>query len=249
MFGLLTCILKLNVWRVGPDRSKVVEGVIPFSTGDNEPMHAVWTLVTAAGLLALFGVVEALVRSGAPAEATRRFAHIVGALAAAAFPLYLEEADVLVLGATFTFLLIWTDKRHLLRGIHGVRRPTLGAQTFPIGLAGGALIAWPHPAAVSFGALVLGFADTAAAVGGGENRRHGWRIPDGRKTVAGSLSFFAVAFVLAMAFGVAVGDPRIERALIVAAMLSVLEGIAPFGLDNLVLPPAAAILGVVVLGL
>lgn len=124
------------------------------------------TLATAAALLALFALTENAWHRGFPPDVTRRLAHVVGAGAAATFPIYLQLRNVLVLAAGFTAFLTYTWLRGSLVSIHGVTRPSAGAALFPAGLGLAALAAWDHPAAFAFAALVLAFADPAAALVG-----------------------------------------------------------------------------------
>ena len=212
-------------------------------------MEAALTLLTAIALAGLFGTTQWLARRGASTQTTRRLAHVVGAIAASLAPLYLHLRDVLLLVVASCLFLTWTSSRHRLRSIHEASRDGVGAQTFPLGLALAAVAAWPHPLAYSFGALVLGLADPAAAVVGTRAAGYGWRIPSGRKTAAGSMTFFAVTLVLALAFGIGVEGFTLAGSVVTALLLTAIEGLSPFGIDNLVLPLAAALLGMTLLGL
>jgi dolichol kinase len=77
----------------------------------------------------------------------------------------------------------------------------------------------------------------------------GWRVTGGQKSTSGSLTFFLVSGALATIFGLASGEPHLPRALAVAAILTMIEGSLGYGLDNLLLPVSAAVLGETLLGL
>ena len=201
------------------------------------------TLATAAGFLALFAASEATFHRGIPADTTRRLTHVAGAGAAATFPLYLQLRDVLLLACAFTTFLAYTCIRESLNSIHGVTRPSAGALFFPIGLGCAALVAWGHPMAFAFGALVLALADPAAGAMGGRVTSLSWRVPGGTKSLCGSLALFVVVAGLGAIFGIAVGDLRPVKLAAAAAVLSVIEGSLGYGLDNLLLPLAASVLG------
>jgi dolichol kinase len=194
-------------------------------------------------------VSELLVHAGVSAETTRRVAHLVGAGTAATFPLYLQLRDVLVLAGTCTLFLTYTWMRGSLRSIHAVLRPSIGAPLFPLGLGLAALAAWGRPAAIAFAALVLAIADPAAAVAGKRSASTGWRVIGGRKSLSGSLMVFLVSGALATTFSVAAQEPHLLGVLAVATLLTIIEGSLGYGLDNLALPLAAALLGETLLGL
>lgn len=212
-------------------------------------MHLLLDALTAAALLGLFAVAQRFWRRGASTEATRLGVHVAGASAAATFPLYLALPDVVFLGMSFTGFLAVTWARGWIRSVHGVRRPTVGALVFPGGLTGAALLTWSHPAAYSFGALVLALADPAAHLIGHDMRSWSWSVPGGTKSTAGSVAFFAVALILACLFGRAWGTTALFPVVLVCFLLTALEGALGYGLDNLPVPIAAAMLGQYALGL
>ena len=212
-------------------------------------MNPIADLATVLALLVLFAVVELLRHRGATAETTRRLTHVACGGVAAIFPLYLELADVIVLGAISTIVLVWTSVRGSLLSVHGVARPTIGALVFPVGGVLAALVVWDRPAALAYGMLVLALADPAAGVTGKLVGGLGWRVFGGRKTVAGSLAFFGVAALLGIVFALPTGSVPVVAVLTVALLLTLIEGSLGYGLDNLLLPLLAGLLGAAYLGL
>lgn len=212
-------------------------------------MEWLLTAASAVALLGLFALTETARRRGLRAETTRRFAHAAGAGVAALFPLYLQLRDVLFLATLSTAFLLATWWHDRLGSIHAVTRPTAGALIFPIGLALAAVVAWPHPRAFAFAALVLALADPAAAIAGERLRGPAWRLAGSRKTLSGSLAFFVVSAALGLMFAASSSEMRPMAAVVVAAALTAIEGCLGYGLDNLPLPVAAAILGETLLSL
>lgn len=184
-----------------------------------------------------------------PSEATRGAVHAVGAGATATFPAYLALPDVVLLGAVFSAFLSWTYARGAIPSVHAVRRASLGALVFPIGLTAAAAISWTRPSAFSYGALVLALADPLAAYAGRTIPSPQWHVPGGSKSLAGSLTFFAVVLALGTLVALIVQDGVAPGALIaVAAVLTTTEALLGYGLDNLPVPILAAALGAHALG-
>lgn len=206
-------------------------------------MRVLPLLGTTVGLLSLFAASEFVRRHGLPAETTRRLVHITGAGTTALFPFYLRLREVVVLAIAFTLFLGWTRLRGSLKSVHAVTRPTLGAVVFPIGLLLAAVAVWPHPAAFSYAALMLAFADPAASVLGQRFASLSWPVAGGRKSVLGSMTFFAVAAALGSAFALAAGNGALLAVVGVAAVLTGVEAMLGYGLDNLFIPVLAGLLG------
>ncbi len=193
-----------------------------------------------ACVAALFASPELLRRGGLPAETTRRYTHAGGAAMAAVLPAFASLREVVALGLFLTTVLAWARSRGLLSSVHGVERPTLGATLFPAGLVLAALVSWKDQIAYVLAALVLALADPAAAIAGriGGPR---WRVIGRRKSLAGSAAFFATTLAIGLAAR-AMGAPLSIRAMLsTAAGSAAVEGALGFGLDDLAVPPFAAI--------
>jgi hypothetical protein len=203
-------------------------------------MHVAELAAFLLAIGALFASAEILWRRGVGADATRRYTHAAGASVAALLPAFLTLEEAVALAALVTGVLGWTRRRGLLRSVHAVDRPTLGATLFPLGLAVAVIIGWPFPSAFTLGALTFALADPAAALVGARVRSPTWPVWKGTKSLAGSLAFASV--VLALGLIAATWVPMSIGAIVVVAVgLAVVEGSLGFGLDNLVLPPLAVI--------
>ena len=211
-------------------------------------MRALPLILTALGQAGVLGAIEVLGRWGLRPELTRRLAYVVGAASVAVLPFFLTLTELVVLGVFFTGVLAWTWLRHQLDSVHAVQRPTVGALVFPAGLLAGAWVGWGHLLAIAFGALVLALADPCAAWVGGRSRGPGWRVPGGRKTLAGAAAFV----VTTVGVGVALAgfSPGRLPALVAAALLlAAVEATVGYGLDNLSIPPLASLLATTWLGM
>lgn len=202
--------------------------------------HPVELTAFLASVAALFASSEILRRRGVAADTTRRYTHACGAAMAALLPAFASLGECVALGAGVAVILAWTRSRGLLASVHGVERPTLGATLLPVGLVLAAVIGWEVRPSYILAALVLALADPAAAIAG-QMGGPSWGVMRGRKSLAGSAAFFATVIALGLA-GRALGAPlSIGAILATAAAVTVVEGSLGFGLDNLAVPPLAAI--------
>lgn len=205
-----------------------------------ETVHPAELIAFGLLIAALFGSAEVLRRRGVGADTTRRYTHAAGASVAALLPALLSLAETVALGGAIAAILAWTHRRGLLRSVHGVERPTLGAAFFPLGLALAAIVGWDQPASYALGTLTFALADPAAAIVGERIGGPGWTVWRGRKSLAGSLTFVGVTLLIGLvaSFWAPFGLGPIA---VVAVVLGVIEGLLGFGLDNLVLPPIAVL--------
>lgn len=181
-------------------------------------------------------------------EATRKTVHVLAGLLAATLPWYLSYREVILLGISFSVLLVMSQWLNLLPSVHAVNRRTIGEITFPVGLLLMAILYFrENPAAFQLGALVLALGDSSASLIGQAFGRREYLIFGTRKTYEGSLTFLFVALVLIIVFAAGVQPitmATVIKALAVGVTLMVFEAVAVRGWDNLVLPVAAATLSI-----
>jgi phytol kinase len=205
-----------------------------------ERVHAAELAAFVLLIGALFASAELLRLRGVDADATRRYTHAAGASVAALLPALLSLAETVAVGAAVAAILAWTHRHGLLRSVHGVERPTLGAALFPLGLALAAIVGWAQPASYLLGTLTFALADPAAATVGERIRSPRWAVWRGTKSLGGSLAFVGVTLLIGViaSFWAPLGLIAIVA---VAVILGVIEALLGFGLDNVVLPPVAVL--------
>ena len=208
-----------------------------------------WILVFVLAFASVLSATELLGRRKIlRPDDSRKVAHVGSALVALPMPWLLGWGSIVVLGVGFVVVLTVTDRAGVLPSVHGVDRTTWGEVFLPAGVA---LLAATSPshAAWVYGILVMGLSDSIAGLTGQHLGRHHFRIGPSSKTVEGSLSFFAVTLVIGLAL--TIGDEGFDQVAVpllgvglAALVLTAVEAVLPWGLDNLVLPVlAAALLG------
>ncbi len=204
------------------------------------PPLAFWAFSGLFG--ALFVLMEVVKRrTQIRGTVTRKILHVSTALISMALPSYLTPGWLLVLAGVFTGVLALSKAFKVFTSIHEVPRKTWGEVVFPLGIG---LAAWlvyygldldPELAtrALRFGLLTMGILDVAAEWGG--------QIPSPKlwfgKSVAGSLSFFAVGLMLCAAHGIPLSITAVGSIF----GLAVSESVLGRGLDNLALPSLGAL--------
>ncbi len=204
-------------------------------------------------LLASVGVGEGLWRLGWPAESSRRAVHVLVGLATAASPLWFESPrGIAVLAAGFLVANAVALGRGWLPSVHAVDRRSWGTVTFPLALLVALALCWGplgrHVVALQAAFAGLALADPAASWVGTRLRRPGrYQAGGAPKSVAGSLAFAVVAFVVtclvlhlgteaggAAGGGAAGGGAAVVGAgVAVAALATVAEALGRSGWDNL----------------
>lgn len=164
-------------------------------------------------------------------ELTRKATHIaVGVVAVLGYlegPLWLYAASI----AGLTVFLVITQRRRLLKGLHGVERPSFGELFFPLGLLAPLPLTLSHPEIYITSILVVTFADSAAGLVGHLRQKQ-------TKSVEGSLAFLVVAFlVIVLTTALPLG-----AAALVAGIVMIVERYSTYGLDNLTIPLATTAL-------
>ncbi len=175
-------------------------------------------------------------------EQSRKLAHVSSGVTAACLPLVMSFRAVVVLALLFVPFMVVSRRVGLFPAVHGVERETWGEVWFPLGVLLAAAL-FPHEVPYAFGVLVMGLSDAAASAVGLRWGRRAYRLLGAHKTYAGSAAFLAVTVVLATGALATGGDltaASVPAILAIAAALTVVEGAAGGGVDNVLLPVAGA---------
>lgn len=133
-----------------------------------------------------------------------------------------------------------------LSRMYSVGRLSFGEFFYPISVILLVFIAqskWEFAAAI----LILGIADTAAALVGKRYGKHNSYLVFGqKKSIAGSLAFLVTTFVIVWGFvmlhGVELGSVSLGLIMLTTILVTTSENLGVYGSDNLLIPIVAALL-------
>lgn len=127
--------------------------------------------------------------------------------------------------------------------IHGIERRSFGDLCFPLGVGAAFVLTGGDPVHFAVPVLTLTLADPAAAIVGTRYGRHSYRVAGDGKTLEGSAAFFVVAAACAVVTSVLLGSGLVSLGAIVVFTLTVtvVEAVAPRGIDNLLIPVVGAV--------
>lgn len=171
-------------------------------------------------------------------ELARKSTHVVMASTFAFLPFFIGVKLVAWLAVIDIFLALVARKLNLFVNARSVGRRTWGEFFFLGGTAISGFLTnsvWVFAAAM----LILGLADAAAALFGKALGKHTYKVFGQIKSIEGSLAFILVTVFITLWFmAVAPADLAIGWATVfwLPLLAAGLEGLTPFGLDNLVLP-------------
>ena len=175
-------------------------------------------------------------------EASRKFIHIVLAnwwiLAMVFFDNWLFAAIVPFIFIVLNFL---SYRYGIFKTMErGGGKEDLGTVYYAISLFVLAIFSFQNPSTHYIGAVgifVMGYGDGFAAIVGKSTRFVPYTLLGQTKSLGGSLTMFGASFIALMLLLLIQGRPEFFiAALTVALFASIVEGVTPFGLDNLTVP-------------
>ena len=179
-----------------------------------------------------------------PPERVRKLFHVIAGGVGLTLPwLFRTVWPVALLGGVLLLgLLVLRWSGGLRRGIgsmiHGVERRSLGDVCFLLGVCLVFVLAGNGGPRFAVPILTLTLADPVAALVGLRYGRHRYCVGGADKSIEGSAAFFVVALgCAAIPSGIAYGGlPSLPGVLVSALTMTVVEALAPHGLDNLLIP-------------
>jgi phytol kinase len=170
-------------------------------------------------------------------EFGRKFVHITVGTFVAFWPFFLTWNQIRLLSVAFVLAVAASHYLKLFKAIHSVQRPTYGEVFFAITV--GLMTFVTHNKGVYAASLLqMSLADGFAAIFGTRfGRDNKYHLLGHNKSVVGTTAFAITSVAILVGYGIlstaVVSVPVIAFGAVAAAIL---ENIAPFGLDNIVVP-------------
>lgn len=176
-------------------------------------------------------------------EFSRKFVHLTVGSFVAFWPFFLSWHQIEALSAAFLAVVILSKRLNVFRALHSVQRPTGGELFFALAVGLIALIThdkWIYAAAL----LQMGLADGLAAIIGVQyGKRFKYLIFKHPKSLIGTLTFFVISSAILLTFRSESGPHlSVVFLLAVSGLASIIENLAVYGLDNLLVPLFVALM-------
>jgi len=183
------------------------------------------------------------------AEITRKFVHLSTGVISLLFPPMIENHWlVMVLCASFLFILLASLKFNLLKSINAVERTTRGSILYPFIVYGCFLMLAYYDDMIFYyiPILILAIADPVAGLLGKKWPKGEYTVFNNTKTLSGSSAFFitaaGVALIFLFIFSSKSATALIAVATIVSLATALAEAISHKGYDNLTIPASAMLI-------
>jgi phytol kinase len=185
-------------------------------------------------------------------ELSRKLFHSGSGALLLLLPILIRDVTVVIIWGflsilALVLLMVIPELRQKLAGnMYDVGRVSYGDLYFVIGVVLLYFFAQATYYTYAVPLTMLSFADAVSAVIGKRFGRHKYEAVEGRKSIEGSLAFFAVAFVATLGWTPTLPNANLLNILIIALTLGfltmLLEAVAWRGLDNLLIPLGGYIL-------
>lgn len=170
-------------------------------------------------------------------EFGRKFVHITVGSFVAFWPFFLSWNEIRLLSVAFLVGVAVSSQLKIFHAIHSVQRPTMGEMCFAATV--GILTYVTHNKGIYATALLqMSLADGFAAVFGNMfGKGNTYHVFGHVKSVAGSGAFVVTSALILIGYNV-LGSDHLRAADVATGSVvgSFFENIAPFGLDNIVVP-------------
>lgn len=168
-------------------------------------------------------------------EFTRKAVHIVAGISAAFLPFFMPFNAIALLALVFLIVMVLSRVLRVFTSVHNVERRSYGELLFPIAV-GAMAVLFPEEQLYMYGILVMAISDGLAGAVGARYGRRTYSIGSARKSYEGSGIFFISCLIIT-----ALMIPR-PGSVAIVAVLTIVEALSSKGMDNLLLPPTAAVL-------
>ena len=172
-------------------------------------------------------------------DLSRRLAHVGAGAINIAAPLFISHVAIIIVNIVFAGLLLAGRNTGYFSSIQTTNRKTYGDVYFPLGIIAAAVVLLPdNMTAFQYGVAVMGFSDALAGFVGERWGRKPISIFNNPKTLTGAFIFYISSLIITVAFA----PQLLPVVFILPLVLTAVEFVLIYGLDNLVLPVVAGLL-------
>lgn len=176
-------------------------------------------------------------------ELGRKFVHITVGSFVAFWPFFLDWTEIRILSIAFLIAVLISQYFRVFHAIHSVQRPTYGEVLFAL-IVGFLTVITHHKGIYAAAILQMSLADGfAAVVGTRYGRKNKYHLLGHTKSLVGTATFLAISLGILVGYSwwsaAGLAWPTI---FLYAAIATVIENFAAFGLDNLLVPLAVCLL-------
>jgi dolichol kinase len=188
-----------------------------------------------------------------PTSFTRKFIHIgVGMWVVGTALLFETWYLALIPPATFVVINTISHLRGTIKAMETGDKGNLGTIYFPIAFGAIIYYFWPQPVLMVAAMMPLTWGDAMAAISGQRHGHYRYTITGRERTLEGSVAMFLWSWVMTslalFTMPYLAGKPPIHWLLTliygaaVALVCTIVEALTPWGIDNLTVPAAAALI-------
>jgi dolichol kinase len=207
-------------------------------------------LASFAYVFSVIGVAGGLRRwRGHPVEFTRKFIHVgVGMWAYGTVLLFQRRSLAILPPLCFVAINAFSYWRGTFGAMETGEKGKLGTVYFPISFTLIILLLWDHPHLLVASLMPMTWGDALAAVVGRRIGRRHYTVAGSTRSLEGSVLFFLVSWgatllpLVFLASGPLGASAAVGAAAVTALGATVVEGVSPWGIDNLSVPAISALL-------
>jgi len=172
-------------------------------------------------------------------DLSRRLAHIGAGVISIVAPLFVSNIAIIIVNVIFAGLLLVGRNTKYFSSIQTTSRKTYGDVYFPLGIIAAAVILLPdNVAAFQYGVAIMGISDALAGFVGERWGKKTISILGNPKTLTGAIVFYVSSLIITLIFA----PQLVLIVLVLPLILTAIEFMLVYGLDNLVLPVVAGLL-------
>ncbi|MEI7603471.1 MAG: hypothetical protein WCJ19_00450 [bacterium] len=183
---------------------------------------------------------------------SRKLSHMACGGIIASLPYFLDKCWSIALLSSLIIIVILTKVLKVFKNIEGPEKENWGTLYFPLGALFSLLLFWSiNPLIFSGSILILGFADSSAAIIG---KKYGKRNYAAKKTLEGSLAFYVVSCLICLIVSMISNSFVLiqfdQLAIVIGGslVLTIVEAINIKGLDNLSIPAIGGLILLLLIG-